>query len=63
MDWLPIILDAIKRVKATVKSLIGTSIAQESYGVGAGGDLQKHIDPKAERVIIEAMNDTIQTSP
>ncbi len=57
MDWLEILTESTQRIKAVVTPLIKTSIAQESYGKGAGGDLMKHIDLEAERALVETLTE------
>lgn len=57
MDWLEILTESTQRIKAVVTPLIKTSIAQESYGRGAGGDSMKHIDLEAERALVETLTE------
>ncbi len=42
-------------MKKTVKPLIKSPIASRTYGVGAGGDSQKHIDLEAEKAIVNSL--------
>ncbi|UCE95688.1 MAG: hypothetical protein JSV51_08230 [Candidatus Bathyarchaeota archaeon] len=57
MDWLEILTEATQHIKSSVTALIGTPIAQKTYGVGAGGDPKKHIDLQAEKALIETLTE------
>ncbi len=55
MDWIGILTEASKQVKQTIMPLVGTALAQETYGRGAGGDPKKHIDLQAERALVKTL--------
>lgn len=55
MDWQQILSQITQNIKQTITPLIKTSIAQETYGIGAGGDLKKHIDLQAEKALVETL--------
>jgi myo-inositol-1(or 4)-monophosphatase len=57
MDLLEILTETTQRVKAVVTPLIKTPRAQQTYGIGAGGDPKKHIDLQAEKAIIETFTE------
>lgn len=57
MDWLEILTDTTQHIKAVVTPLVRTSLAQKTYGIGAGGDPKKHIDLEAEKALIETLTE------
>ncbi len=57
MDWLEILTETTQHVKATITPLIRTSLAQKTYGTGAGGDPKRHIDIQAEKAITETLTE------
>ncbi len=56
MDWQQILTEITQNIKQTITPLIKTSIAQKTYGIGAGGDLKKHIDLQAEIALVETLS-------
>lgn len=57
MDFLEVLNETAERVKKAVKPLLKSPIASRTYGVGAGGDSQKHIDLEAEKAIVDALQE------
>ena len=57
MDWLEILTETTQHIKATITPLIKTSLAQKTYGIGAGGDPKKHIDLQAEKALTETLTE------
>jgi myo-inositol-1(or 4)-monophosphatase len=55
MDWLKILTTAAQEIKNAITPILDKPIAQKTYGVGAGGDPQKHIDLQAEKALIETL--------
>ncbi|MEM3754161.1 MAG: inositol monophosphatase family protein [Candidatus Bathyarchaeia archaeon] len=55
MNWYEILLNAANSVKESIKPLIGSKKAWESIGKGAGGEVTKRLDYKAEKAIIETL--------
>jgi len=55
MNWIEILTETTKHVKQTITPLIKTSLAQKTYGIGAGGDPKKHIDLQAEKTLTETL--------
>ncbi|MXX21376.1 MAG: fructose 1,6-bisphosphatase [Cenarchaeum sp. SB0665_bin_23] len=53
MNELKVLQDASTLIYKSVRSLAGTKSAQESFGVGAGGDISKKIDIVAEEVVLD----------
>lgn len=53
MDELKILQDASTLIQQSVRGLVGTKSAQESFGVGAGGDISKKIDIVAEKAVLD----------
>jgi len=57
MDWLEILTETSKRIKAAVAPLVRTSVGRQTYGTGAGGDPKKHIDLQAEKALVRELTD------
>lgn len=55
LDIPRILIEICLKVQSQVGSLIGTEEANESYGLGAGGDISKKIDIVAEHVVIDVL--------
>ena len=53
MNELKVLQDATALIYQSVKDLAGTKSAQESFGMGAGGDISKKIDIVAENVVLD----------
>lgn len=53
MNELKVLQDASALIYQSVKDLAGTNSAQESFGMGAGGDISKKIDIVAEQVVLD----------
>lgn len=50
-----VLIEACTKVRSQVSRLVGTEEANESYGVGAGGDISRKIDIVAERAVMEVL--------
>lgn len=50
-----IMIEACSRVRSSISDLVGTDEANESYGVGAGGDVSRKIDVVAERAVMDTL--------
>jgi len=57
LSWREILESAAKNVKESIKPLLGSKKAEESLGMGAGGEIIKRIDYTAEQAIIETLKD------
>jgi myo-inositol-1(or 4)-monophosphatase len=55
IDMPRILIEACSKVRSQVSRLVGTEEANESYGVGAGGDISRKIDIVAERTVIDVL--------
>ncbi len=54
-DWLKFLIDTSKEVHNTVKPILGSALASEPLGRGAGGDITLGIDRLAEDIIIDSL--------
>lgn len=52
-----VLLEACTNVRSRASRLVGTEEANESYGVGAGGDVSRKIDIVAERAVMDTLRD------
>jgi len=52
-NWLRVLKKVADDVYLTVSPLLGTEMSKRTVGIGAGGDVTKHIDALAEKVIIQ----------
>lgn len=50
-----ILIEACSKVRSQVSRLVGTEEANESYGMGAGGDISRKIDIVAERAVMDTL--------
>lgn len=50
-----ILIEACSKVRSQASRLVGTQEANESYGVGAGGDISRKIDIVAERAVMDTL--------
>ena len=50
-----ILIEACSKVRSQVSRLVGTEEANESYGMGAGGDISRKIDVVAERAVMDTL--------
>ena len=55
LDMQRIFIEACSNVRSQVSRLVGTEEANESYGVGAGGDISRKIDIVAERAVFDTL--------
>ncbi|MFQ5940712.1 MAG: inositol monophosphatase family protein [Nitrososphaerales archaeon] len=55
IDVPRILIEACSKVRSQTSRLAGTEEANESYGVGAGGDVSRKIDIVAERAVIDLL--------
>jgi myo-inositol-1(or 4)-monophosphatase len=54
-DWLKFLVNTSREVHSTVKPILGSALASEVVGKGAGGDFTTRIDKLAEDVIINSL--------
>ncbi|MEM2760662.1 MAG: inositol monophosphatase family protein [Nitrososphaerales archaeon] len=54
-DIQRILVEACSKVRSQVSGLFGTEEANESYGIGAGGDISRKIDIVAERAVMDTI--------
>jgi len=53
MNNLELLKECVEEIRRRVIPLVGTAEASKTYGRGAGGDLTKEIDFRAEKALIE----------
>ncbi|MGQ9719334.1 MAG: bifunctional fructose-bisphosphatase/inositol-phosphate phosphatase [Nitrososphaerales archaeon] len=56
-DLLDLLVDTAKEVQRYIKPVLGSTLASDIVGKGAGGDLTRWIDKLAEDVIINSLKD------
>lgn len=55
LDSLKFLIDTSKKVQNVVKPILGSALASEPLGRGAGGDITRGIDKLAENVILDSI--------
>jgi len=57
MNNLELLKECAEEIRRKIIPLVGTAEASKTYGRGAGGDLTKEIDLRAEKTLIEKITD------
>ena len=54
-DWLKFLINTSREVHSAIKPILGSALASEVIGKGAGGDWTMKIDKLAEDIIINSL--------